>query len=107
MAPELNNDEKLPKKTDHSIAIYSFFCIGNRYGIFKMPPGESSCPGPGGSEYVWQRGEDCRGYFRPNMGGQSLPYFPKKKRSIFEPLKKSISPKIFKFELTNFNHFFP
>ena len=24
------------------------------YGIFKMPPGESSYPG--GSEYVWQRG---------------------------------------------------
>ena len=26
----------------------------NRYGIFWVPPGESSCPG--GSEYVWQRG---------------------------------------------------
>ena len=25
-----------------------------RYGIFWMPPGESSHPG--GSEYVWQRG---------------------------------------------------
>ena len=25
LAPELNNDEKLPKKTDHSIAIYSIF----------------------------------------------------------------------------------
>ena len=25
-----------------------------RYGIFWMPPGESTCPG--GSEYVWQRG---------------------------------------------------
>ena len=25
-----------------------------RYGIFWMPPGESSCPG--GVEYVWQRG---------------------------------------------------
>ena len=26
----------------------------NRYGIFWVPPGESSCPD--GSEYVWQRG---------------------------------------------------
>ena len=26
----------------------------NRYGIFLVPPGKSSCPG--GSEYVWQRG---------------------------------------------------
>ena len=46
--------QKSPKKaqkTDHSIAIYSNFF--NRYGIFWVPPGESSCPG--GSEYVWQR----------------------------------------------------
>ena len=47
--------QKSPKKaqkTDHSIAIYSNFL--NRYGIFWVPPGESSCPD--GSEYVWQRG---------------------------------------------------
>ena len=30
--------------------------LKNRYGIFWVPPGESSCPG--GSEYVWQRGVD-------------------------------------------------
>ena len=39
---------KIAKKTDHSIAIYSIFLY--RYGIFWMPPGESSHPG--GSEYV-------------------------------------------------------
>ena len=31
----------------------------NRYGIFWVPPGESSCPD--GSEYVWQRGMESRG----------------------------------------------
>ena len=38
-----------------------------RYGIFRMPPGESSHPG--GSEYVWQRGvEGVLGHVR---GGPS------------------------------------
>ena len=47
-----------------------------RYGIFWMPPGESSHPG--GSEYVWQRGvEGVLGWV---TGGRSLPYFPKKKK---------------------------
>ena len=40
---------KIPQKSLHSIAICSIF---NRYGIFWMIPGESSCPD--GSEYVWQ-----------------------------------------------------
>ena len=39
------------QKTDYSIAI---FLILYRYGIFWMPPGESSHLS--GSEYVWQRG---------------------------------------------------
>ena len=46
-----------------------------RYGIFWMPPGESSHPG--GSEYVWQRGVE--GISGRVTGGRSLPYFPKKK----------------------------
>ena len=46
-----------------------------RYGIFWMPPGESSHPG--GSEYVWQRWvEGVLGWV---TGGRSWPYFPKKK----------------------------
>ena len=40
---------KIPQKSLHSIAICSIF---NRYDIFWMIPGESSCPD--GSEYVWQ-----------------------------------------------------
>ena len=48
-----------------------------RYGIFWMPPGESSHPG--GSEYVWQRGVE--GVLGRVTGGRSLPYFPKKKEA--------------------------
>ena len=48
-----------------------------RYGIFWMPPGESSHPG--GSEYVWQRGVE--GFSARVTGGRSLPYFPEKKGS--------------------------
>ena len=39
-----------------------------RYGIFWMPPGESSYPG--GSEYVWQRGVE--GVLGRVTGGRSL-----------------------------------
>ena len=46
-----------------------------RYGIFWIPPGESSHPG--GSEYVWQRGVE--GISGQVTGSQSLPYFPQKK----------------------------
>ena len=45
-----------------------------RYGIFWMPPCESSHPG--GSEYVWQRGVE--GVLGRVTGGPSWPYFPKK-----------------------------
>ena len=46
------------------------------YGIFWMPPGESSHPG--GSEYVWQRGvEGVLGWV---TGGRSWPYFQQKKQ---------------------------
>ena len=63
---------KIAKTTDHSIAIFSIFFY--RYGIFWMPPGESSHPG--GSEYVWQRGvEGVLGWV---TGSRSWPYFPKK-----------------------------
>ena len=40
-----------------------------RYGIFWVPPDESSCPG--GSEYVWQRGVE--GISGRVTGGRSLP----------------------------------
>ena len=30
--PDLRNDQKLPKKTDHSIAIYLIFCISMQGG---------------------------------------------------------------------------
>ena len=39
-------------KTDHSITIFLIFF--NRYDIFYMVRGKSSCPD--GSEYVWQGG---------------------------------------------------
>merc|ERR1711873_172263 len=44
----------------------------NRYGIFWVPPGESSCSD--GSEYVWQRGvESLQGRLTAD------PYFERKK----------------------------
>ena len=61
-----------------------------RYGIFWMPPGESSHPG--GSEYVWQRGVE--GISGRVTGGRSLPYFPKKKKLICAVKKKCISQNI-------------
>ena len=51
-APELGNEQKSPKKRITQLRFAQFFFY--RYGIFWMPPGESSHPG--GSEYVWQRG---------------------------------------------------
>ena len=58
-----------------------------RYGIFWMPPGESSHPG--GSEYVWQRGVE--GVLGRVTGGRSLPYFPKKEKRICGVTNKSHS----------------
>ena len=52
LTPELKNDEKLQKKNGSLNRNLLKFL--NRYGIFWVPPGESSCPD--GSEYVWQRG---------------------------------------------------
>ena len=51
LAPDLRNDQKLPKNGSLNRDLLNFLY---RYGIFWMPPGESSHPG--GSEYVWQRG---------------------------------------------------
>ena len=58
-----------------------------RYGIFWMPPGESSHPG--GSEYVWQRGVE--GISGQVTGSRSLPYFPKKEEANLSVKKKRIS----------------
>ena len=71
-ATELRNDQKSPKNGSLNRDLLNFFY---RYGIFWMPPGESSHPG--GSEYVWQRGVE--GISGQVTGGRSLPYFPKKK----------------------------
>ena len=43
--------QKRPKNGSLNRDLLNFL---NRYGIFWVPPGESSCPD--GSEYVWQRG---------------------------------------------------
>ena len=48
LASDLENH---PKNGSLNRDLLKFF---NRYGIFWVPPGESSCPD--GSEYVWQRG---------------------------------------------------
>ena len=48
-----------------SCDLLNFF---NRYGLFLMVPGKSSCPE--GSEYVWQRGG--RGCLRPSYGRPKL-----------------------------------
>ena len=50
LAPHLRNHQKSPKNGSLNRDLLNFF---NRYGIFQMPPGESSCPD--GSECVWQR----------------------------------------------------
>ena len=70
------------------LAIYPTYLIySTRYGIFWMPPGESSHPG--GSEYVWQRGvEGVLGWV---TGGRSWPYFPKKNKLKWAVTKKSHS----------------
>ena len=66
-----------------------------------MPPGESSCPG--GSENVWQRG--IEGVLGRVTGGQNWPFF--KKYRQYAMLKINVSPKVFKIEHANLNHFFP
>ena len=45
------SQKKSPKNGSLNRDLLKFL---NRYGIFWVPPGESSCPD--GSEYVWQRG---------------------------------------------------
>ena len=60
------------------------------YGIFYMPPSESSCTG--NSEHVWQRGvEGVLGWIR---GDRSLPYIPKK--TVNAVSKKTSKATIFK-----------
>ena len=44
-------NKKSPRNESLNCDLLKFL---NRYGIFWVPPGESSCPD--GSEYVWQRG---------------------------------------------------
>ena len=47
--------QKSPKKSPKNGSLNrDLLKLLNRYGIFWVPPGESSCPD--GSEYVWQRG---------------------------------------------------
>merc|ERR1712209_299797 len=47
--------QKSPKKAQKNGSLNrDLLKFLNRYGIFWVPPGESSCPD--GSEYVWQRG---------------------------------------------------
>ena len=50
----------------------------NKYGIFWVPPGESSCPD--GSEYVWQRGVGSRQ--GRVTAGRSWPLFREKKNRL-------------------------
>ena len=50
LAPNLRNHRKSPKNRSLNRDLLIFL---NRYGIFWVPPGESSCPDS--SEYVWQR----------------------------------------------------
>ena len=58
------NHQKIPKNGSLNRDLLNFL---NRYGIFWVLPGESSCPD--GSEYVWQRGvESLQGQV---MAGQS------------------------------------
>ena len=52
-APDFRNDQILPNSR---VAESGFTQFLHRYGIYWMVNGESSCPG--GSEYVWQRGEE-------------------------------------------------
>ena len=51
LAPDLRNHQKYPQKLCTQSRFAQFF---NRYGIFWIKHGESSCPD--GSEYAWQRG---------------------------------------------------
>ena len=44
----------LPSFASLSVFLIVYLHFLTVYGIFQMPPGESSCPG--GSDYVWQRG---------------------------------------------------
>ena len=46
--------QKSPKIAQKTITQSRFSQLFDRYGIFWVIPGESSCPD--GSEYVWQRG---------------------------------------------------
>ena len=56
----------------------------NTYGIFWVPPGESSCPD--GSEYVWQRGvESLQGRVTATRSG---PLFRAKKKNLKRCLPK-------------------
>ena len=82
-------------KTDHSIAIYSIFGIGMVYFGCLMSRRFRVSVAKGG-----------RGYFRPSYGRPKFTLFSKKKINVFEPLQKSISPKIFEIELSDLNNFF-
>ena len=64
-----------------------------RYGIFQMPPGESSCPA--GSEYVWQGGYTV---FQAELRAAKVyPIF--KKTAVNAVLKKTDTVTIFKISL--------
>ena len=73
---------KIAKKTDHSIAIYSIFCIGMVYfGCLQVNPHIQAVQNMCGKRGV-------EGVFGRVTGSWSLPYFPKKKTTKMSRCKK-------------------
>ena len=72
LAPRLRNDKKMPKKMDHIIVLYSIFCIGMVY--FRCLLGN---PHVQAVQIMWPRGVE--GISGRVTGGQSLPFFQKKR----------------------------
>ena len=74
LAADLKNHQKKSPKNDSLNR--DLLKILNRYGIFWVPPGESSCPD--GSEYVWERGV---GSLQGQVtAARSLPLFREEKK---------------------------
>ena len=77
--------QKSPKKSPKNGSLNrDLLKFLNRYGIFWVPPGESSCPD--GSEYVWQRGvESLQGRV---TAARSWPLFREEKNHLRRCSKK-------------------
>ena len=77
--------QKSPKKSPKNGSLNrDLLKFLNRYGIFWVPPGESSCPD--GSEYVWQRGvESLQGRVTAARSG---PLFREEKKYLKRCYKK-------------------